>query len=189
MAVKALNIASGLYGIINSELKHYDETNSLTPDSSSGTITAIVRGMAQGTTNNTFDGNSILLKKIGLNFSMQMHASATSTRLRIMLIKDTRPQSSLPAITDILSSNTINAFLNIDDQLNRFRVLRDKRVILNTNNPEKVLMVNRAFKRCHVKFTDAQVPVLNDFYVVLLSDESTNTPTVTVTSRLRYYDN
>lgn len=189
MAYSAYKLATNLKGIINSELKHYDESTTMNPDNTSGTITAIVRGMAQGDTNNTMDGNSILLKSVNLRFSVIMNASATCTRLRFLLLKDTRPNSALPAITDILSSSSIQAFMNIDDQLKRFRVLADKKITVNTQNPEKQFFISRKFKQTHVKFNDAQLPVLNDFYVACISDEPTNTPTINMTSRLRFYDN
>ena len=83
-ASRALSVAYGLKSIINSELKHYDESGTSTPDGASGSIVGILRGMAQGDTNNTFDGNSILCKSVQVRFSTNMNASATSTRVRCM---------------------------------------------------------------------------------------------------------
>jgi len=188
-ARKALAIATAVQGIVNSELLHYDETNNVTPDNSTGTITGISRGMSQGDTNNTFKGNSILLKKINLRFSALMNSSATATRLRFIVLRDLRPQTALPGITDILSGTNVQAFLNIDDQIQRFRVLMDKRITLTTNYPEKMFIFNRQFRRMHIKFNDSQVPVLNDIIIACLSDEPTNTPTINIGSRLRFYDN
>lgn len=174
--------------IVNSELLHYDENGTSTPTGSTGDIIGILRGMTQGDTNNTMHGNSILLKSVQTNFTVNMNASATSTRLRVLMLLDTRPLAALPAITDILSSNTINAFMNIDDQIKRFRILKSFTVVVNTQYPEKVYKLYKKMN-LHCKFNDSQVPILNDILYVLLSDESTNTPTVTYNSRLRFYDN
>lgn len=190
--VKALSIATRLAGIINSELKHYDETNTLTPDSATGTSTSIVRGMAQGLTNNTFDGNSILVKKVSFAVNLLMNASATTTRVRLVVALDTRPSTTLgtlPAWTDVFSANALNSLRNIDDQIKRFWILYDRVHIVNSVSlSEKTFMFTVPFNR-HIKFTDAQVPNLNDIVVLAISDEATNTPTLGILSRLRYYDN
>jgi len=188
-ARKALAIATAVQGIVNSELLHYDETNNITPDNSTGSVVGISRGMSQGDTNNTFKGNSILLKKINLRFSCLMNSSATATRMRFLVLRDTRPLTSLPAITDVLSGTNVQSFMNIDNQIQRFRVLMDRRIVLTTNYPEKMFIFNRKFRRMHIKFDDNQVPVLNDIVILAVSDEPTNTPTVNIGSRLRFYDN
>jgi hypothetical protein len=78
--------------------------------------------------------------------------------------------------------------MNIDDQLSRFRVLMDRRYTLNTNKPEVLTKLNRTFSR-HIKFTDAQVPNLNDIVILAFSDEATNFPAINIQSRIRFYDN
>lgn len=177
--------------VLNSELKHYDETNAPTPDTATGSVVSIVRGMAQGDTNNTFQGNSILLKSIQCRGSIVKNATATTTRVRYMLVRDSRPQSSVPAITDILSAASILGNMNIDDQIQRFRVLYDRTyVVSNVAGCPPNITFNYYVKQSHhIKFNDSAVPVLNDYLLLAISDEATNTPTVTTASRLRYYDN
>lgn len=191
MAMKALSIAGRVASIVNSELKHYDETNTVTPDTTTGSVVSIVRGMSQGDTNNTFEGNSFLVKSIFIRGSVVLNASATSSRVRYLLVKDTRPQAAVPAITDVLSAATIIAPLNIDDQIKRFKVLYDRTFNVSNVSGAMPEITFKGFKKqnSHIKWNDSQVPVLNDYLLVCLSDEVTNTPTVTTISRVRYYDN
>lgn len=190
-ASRALYLATKVAGIVNSELKHYDESQTLNPDNSTGAVVSIVRGMAQGDTNNTFEGNSILAKRLNCRINLGLGASATATKVRIAIVWDTRPSTTLatiPAWTDVFSAASTNAMMNIDDQLNRFRIMHDKTYMLTTNYPEKQIVINKSFSR-HIKFTDAQVPNLNDIILLTFSDEATNVPGVLCQSRLRFYDN
>lgn len=188
-ASRAMSIASSLAGIINSELLHYDESNNNTPNSSTGSVFSLVRGMAQGDTNNTFTGNSILLKKINLKGTVTINASATTSRVRFMVLVDKRPQSAVPAVTDILSSANVTSFMNIDDQLLRFKVLKSRTFAIDANTLREIPFAYNFDMNRHIKFDDTQTPVSGDLVVLLLSDEATNTPTVNMQSRIRYYDN
>jgi hypothetical protein len=180
-----------VYGIVNAEQKHYDELNNMNPDSATGASVSIIRGMTQGDTNVSLNGNSILCKQLVFGVSVNMNAVATSTKWRLMAVWDTRPSTTLatiPAWTDVQSASNVNSFMNIDDQLNRFRVIFDRRGTVTTSYPERQFTIYRkCFK--HTKFTDAQVPNLNDIIILCFSDEAANTPTISVRSRLRYYDN
>lgn len=191
VASKALSIANGLRGIINSELKHYDEALGATAVSSAGSVTSLVSGISQGDTNNTITGNSILMKQFHIIGNLLINASATVSRVRVMLVQDTRPVGgATPAVTDILNASTVRSFLNIDDQLNRFRVLKNRLFILSqATTPEEITFTWHVKKTQHIKFNDSQQVILNDLLLLVLSDESTNTPTIAYSTRLRYYDN
>lgn len=192
-AYKALTLATKVASIVNSELKHYDEAVSLSPDSSVGSRTSPIRGMAQGDTNNTFDGNSILVKSFFIRGTISIGASATATRVRLALVWDTRPSSvlgTIPAWTDVFSAADVNAMMNIDDQIKRFKVLFDRTYTLSTvmGRLEIPFRIFKKFSR-HVKFNDSQVPILNDLILLSFSDEAANTPNIVGYSRLRFYDN
>ena len=120
---------------------------------------------------------------------LSLNGSATTTRIRCMLVRDTRPNNSLPAVSDVLSSINVNAFMNIDDQIKRFRVLHDKVIVLDSNNHREYVV--KVYKKLnhHLKLNDTQTPVLNDIFWLMVSDEATNTPSVSIQSRIRYYDN
>lgn len=190
VASKALATANYIRGMVNCELHNYDEAQTATAIDNSGSVTSLIDGIAQGDTNNTFTGNSLLLKRVQLRGTIAMHASATSTRVRLMVVLDKRPPSSgtPPVVTDILNTAAITSFLNIENQIGRFKVLMDRTYVVNTQFPERPFTFFRKLS-LHCKFNDSQELSLNDVLILQISDESTNTPTVAFNSRLRYYDN
>lgn len=187
----AWSLATKMYGMINSELKHFDATPVNTTVGTTATIASLCP-TTQGDADNTFQGNSIMAKSIQINYRIGMSASATSTRVLIAVVLDTRPVGgSVPAFTDIFANSTTFAFLNIDDQIGRFRVLyrRTHMMSINQTSQEVQRKIYRKLGNLHVKYNDAQGVTLNNLLIVALSDEATNTPMVTVSSRIRYYDN
>jgi hypothetical protein len=174
--------------VLNSEKKHYDENNNQSP-STTGTVQSIVRGIAQGTGDSNIVGNSIRIKRINYSGQVTINASASETRLRWALILDKRPETSVPAWTDIYETANLQSFLNIDDQPGRFVVLRQKRIVLSTSAYSEQQWQGSIPVDLHVRFNDSQIPRMNDLLIVVISDETTNTPAMAVNTRLRYYDN
>lgn len=190
VAQKALAMATSLKGIINAELKHYDESNSVTP-TTSGTTFSIVQGLAQGDTNSSINGNSVFVKKIVIRGSAVINASALGTRVRIMVIRDLRPVAGVVAApSDVLATpiNT-NSLLNIISGQNRFKVLMDKLIVLDSSSNGEYFFKHFIEQSFHTKFNSTPNPVLNDIFVLALSSEGTFTPNVNIASRIRYYDN
>lgn len=174
--------------VLNSEKKHYDESNSQVP-STSGVVVSIVRGLAQGTTENQMVGNSIRLKRINYNIQAALNPSSSVTRVRWALVLDKRPETSVPSYTTIYSSTLINSFLNIDDQPGRFVVLRQKRMVLSAAALAELQYSGSVPLDLRIRFNDSQIPRENDLLLCILSDEATDTPSIVTGTRLRYYDN
>lgn len=174
--------------VLNSEKKHYDENNNQSP-STTGTVQSIIRGIAQGTTENQLVGNSLRLKRINYSGQVAMNASATETRLRWAIVLDKRPETSVPSYTTIYSAATLQSFLNIDDQPGRFVVLKQKRITLSGNSYAEHQWQGSIPVDFKIRFNDSQIPRMNDILMVVISDETTNTPSMVVNTRLRYYDN
>lgn len=190
-ARRALRLAQVTAGKVEGELKHYDETNTVSPDNSGGNVSSVVRGIAQGTSDNQITGNSVMLKSIRLRGSCVIDSLATATRIRLLFVLDKRPESSVPAITDILASASIHAFMNIDNQRGRFQVLKDVNINLDQTQYDEV---TREFyvswpRGYMLQFNDSQVPIKGDILMVALSDEATNKPSVSYMSRIMYVDN
>lgn len=186
-AQKALSLASHVASIVNSELKYYDETNNIQP-SSTGDMLSVVGGIAAGTGPTNFEGNSILLKRLVGRASVIMNSSATATRIMLAIVQDRQVnQTTAPSYTQIWSTNTVNSLQNIAAYPGRFRILWRKYVIVDTSFPEKMVKFNLNMSR-HIKFNTTTVSK-NDFFLTYISDEATNTPTVNIQTRLRYYDN
>lgn len=190
------DIASAAYrgvkyikGLVNSERYKFDTDTSSSP-STSGTITHLT-AIAQGDAENQRSGNGILCRYILINAVMQLHASATNTTYRILIVSDSQQVGdSSPAISDVLNSVGLTSALN-RGTVGRFNVLYD--VVQNINNVGTPTRVHRIYlpTMCHVRFngplsTDIQK---NGVYLILISNEATNTPSFSYFSRISYHDN
>jgi hypothetical protein len=95
----------------------------------------------------------------------------------------------VPSYTTIYSAATLQSFLNIDDQPGRFVVLKQKRITLSGNSYAEHQWQGSIPVDFKIRFNDSQIPRMNDILMVVISDETTNTPSMVVNTRLRYYDN
>lgn len=189
LALKAFRGVKALRGIINSEKKKHDAGVSETP-STSGAVTSLA-SIAQGDTLVQRNGNSILAKYLGIRYTVNMNASATNTILRTILVKDLQQVSdTAPTLGDVLQDVTVNSFLDYKFP-GRFSVLMDKTIQLSANgrngHMEKInIPLNTHIKYNGTASTDIQK---NGLYLMFVSNESANVPTISGASRLHYYDN
>lgn len=186
MAYKGVNY---LKGLVNSEVYKFDTDTSSSP-STAGTITHL-SAIAQGDAENSRSGNSIYLRSVLVNGVMQIHASATSTTYRIMIVSDSQQVGDTsPAISDILNSVGVTSALN-RGTVGRFSVLYDKMFNINTAaTPTRCHKIFLPMLR-HVRFNGAATTDIqrNGIYLVLISNEATNTPSFAYFSRCSYHDN
>lgn len=110
-------------------------------DVSSGTLTLnladsfsllgplLINGIAGGTTRTARLGGSLSMTKIQLRLTC--YAASLFPDLRVVIVYDHQPQGALPAVTDIFSADSFNAFMNISNS-DRFLVLADE--FLKTKN-------------------------------------------------------
>lgn len=88
----------------------------------------------QGTTDNTRIGNKILLKNIRIKGSLSVVSNnQTGDRVRVILYKDMQTNGAAAAVTDLLETATVDSFLRMDN-VERFKVIKDKYVDLNPPN-------------------------------------------------------
>lgn len=188
IAQKALAVGKYLKGLINVE-KHYFDTNASGPVDNSGSI-SLLSGIGQGDDVNQRQGNSVLAKTLLFRTFCNLNTSAESTQLRFIIIKDLENQGSTPSVSDVIGpSPSVITPLNVD-HTSRYQVLRDKVLTLkkdmNSYNMKQFITVND-----HLKFTGSGTTDVykNAIYLILISDQATNTPSVTWNSRVGYYDN
>lgn len=195
LAKKALQGVWQLRGLVNSEMKYNIQNNtSLYPDYN-GTITCL-NLIAQGDSATTRDGNSIYVRSLHLRLQLTIHASATTTRIRVMVLYDTWNQGVDPAVGNVLENTalgTVNAPMSVLHPIyaRRFHLLHSK-IYQLTSVARTELPVNLYWKlRHHIKYkgvnsTDNQN---GSIYMLLICNEQTNTPTVSFLSKLSYHDN
>lgn len=183
VAHKALRLARAANKI---ELKYHDTTGiSVTPDTSTGSVTHL-SSVAQGDGSQERIGLAISPTSVELRLNFSKHASATATTIRLVIYQYVLGAST--AITDYFSSPAVT---NFKANLRQYdtRTLKDMTINLNTDRPEVTRFI-RVRMRGIIGYdgsagADSQK---NGLYLIMLSDEATNTPTVTGQARLFYKD-
>jgi len=183
----------GAASLLNAEVKHVDTAHSVAITTTPSL--QLVSGIAQGDTALTRDGMSCKLKGGLFDIVVNMHASATSTRIRHLVVVDTRNNGSAPAAADIYDTGDTNGLMNIDSYPNRFVVLHDEYIRLDTasNRNFRVKVALPALMDMHLTFNGTGATIASvagpAIYSILHSTEATNTPSSACTFRLYFVDN
>jgi len=193
-AARALTVLKGASNLLNAEIKHLDLTTSDTPNQTA-TVTYL-SGIAQGDTNLTRDGNSVKLKGGLIKTVYVIHASATASRIRHIIFVDLRNRSAAPTASDVFDTAASgNGLLNLDSAPNRFVVLHDEYVRLDTasNRVFAAEVPIPALDNVHLNYVGTGATAASaegpSVWSILQSTESTNTPSVVMHSRLFFVDN
>ncbi len=190
LASKAWSGVKYLKKIVNVEKKIHD-TSIAEAVSSTGAIHSL-HDVAQGDTINTRDGNSLKGLYLGFRMGCTQNLTATQSLIRVMVVADKQQIGDAePSVGNILQSAVVTSYLN-EDTLGRFSVLYDKVFTMaeNSDSLQKYAEWNHNFEH-RIRYNGAAATDIqkNGLFMLLLSDEATNTPTVAITVRLRFVDN
>lgn len=192
MAYSAYKGMKYLKGMVNAELKKHV----LVHNETVGTAGQVyhLNGIAQGDTNLQRNGNSILGRWLFGRALIVQHANAVNTFVRYLIVQDKQQiGDTTPNTANVLQSISILSSLNVNES-RRFKILKDGLVKFDaptgTNGQSKVIKFNIDTKS-HVKYngtasTDIQK---NGLYLILISNETTNTPTWDSNLTFNFYDN
>lgn len=193
MARRAWTLATRLRRLVNVEIKKFDANTSATYVDSTGGLYPLCE-VPQGDNDQTRDGKSIKPLSLLIRGECINDATAKTTCTRIMLLQDTQQiADTTPSVSDVLDGTLAPVYmapLN-NETVGRFRVLADFRVMLDDAK------VNRKpwtiYKKLvgHIRYngiasTDIQK---GGYYLLCVSDQATNRPTITFNSRLSFTDN
>lgn len=189
MAKTALRKVNKLNSIVKSELKTIDHLFP-TPQSGIPTITSLT-SLIQGTDYNQRIGRSIRLKSVQYQGNIGMNASATSTLYRIVIFVDNDNTGTPPASTDI-GIGTVNDIRSSNpNAMKRFTILQDRLIRMATGNVLNFPL--KGFRRLNhsVKYdgTAAIDTSQGSLWLLTVSDQAINQPSITCTARVRYWDN
>ena len=141
-------------------------------------------------------GNSIKLQSIDVRYRIFMNTSSGNSVVRVIIFRDLDGYGTAPAISDVLQDGvgTSTAPLSEHDFLNRkrFSILYD---YINTLSPQG----ERGYcahvhipHEGHVLYLGSASSATSNgkgsVYMLVISDESTNTPSVAFQSRLVFTD-
>lgn len=191
IAQKAYTGVKYLSGLVNAEKFKFDSSIAWTP-TTAGDISSL-NLIAQGDGDSGRTGNSIFVRGLSIQGNMSRNSAGTypdGQVVKLMVVMDTQQVGDTsPAITDIIESNGVNSFLN-SDTVGRFQVLYNKRITLDTQHPNVLIKFNKSMRH-HIRFNGSGASDVQKggLYVLALSNESTNAPTVGLQCRLTYHDN
>lgn len=183
LAKKAYSLAKKAEG--KKELKHNAISITDTSPDTTGALQEL-SVLAQGDTNNTRDGDVIYPTSIKMRGVLSMAGAASDTYVRFIVF---RWKSGSPsAITDILVSGSVISFKS---EANRFQseILMDKVVNLNDSKSTSVFIQKSLRCKKYIGYNQSTTAAnRNSIWLLTLSNESTNAPTLTMGSRLYFKD-
>lgn len=199
----AMNLAQGamkgvkfLKSILNVERKTLDTSGTGVTVSDSGSVVWLST-VTTGTAYNQRTGSVVKAVQLSMRGNIVFNSSASATQFRcIVFYNKGLNQGATPAVTDILQNTTGNAGpispYNVDN-VGDFKVLSDKVYLLDdVNNRQKNFSM---FARLghHLRWDTSGDAIADTeqghIFMLLVSDEATNTPTLSYTARLRFIDN
>ncbi len=193
-AEKALAVARAVRALINVEYKNIRVNFTADPNSTGAVVN--LTGIAQGDTNASRDGNKVRAKHLHVGGSAVLNASATTTLLRMYILRDNNGSTTQPAITDLWSS--VNVFFNGQPKLgdpqnnSRFSVLWDKKIILSaTGGKEQAYFEYKMELDHHIFYTGTASTDegKGNVYLFIASSEATNDPVISAACNIKFLDN
>lgn len=173
------------------EVKYVDTLTSATV-ANSGTYIVPLADLAQGAAMGQRIGLEAKIKAYKITMSLKENASATNTVYRILIVKDKKPVLSTNIVwTDVVKSAVPHAQYNMDNFRSRFVIYKDIFAGTGISNTNHEYNFRKTFKNGQVqKYTDAATNTQNQgrFYLIAISDEATNVPTLSVSTRVLYTD-
>lgn len=182
--------------LINIETKFVDKAQTSTAISTTATVFAISQ-TAQGLDVSNRVGDSIKLQHITVRGRVNVSTAASNSLVRIMVIRDLDGYGTAPVSADILQdSATVSSCLSPINYLNRerFSVLYDELVELQgiVQGTAGMPFYFDSAHAGHVLYLGTTATAASNgkgsLYVVALSDEATNTPSIAFYSRVTYTD-
>ena len=195
MASAAWSTGMFLKKMINTEKKFYDTAISQA-GTQLGTVTSLL-DIPQGDTGQTRDGRSLRIRSLQLKGQIVQNVSATQTFARVMLIADLRPNageiSDATAFLQAGSASNVFALASLDVG-GRFVTLMDRTYsllpkIAGTPDARLIKFYHKMDKVVKYAGSATDDPENYNLYLVTISSEATNTPTISAEIRLRFIDN
>lgn len=194
----AKRTASGLNEIrrlINVEEKVLQTDNASASFDTTGTVYSLTT-IAQGTDYDERIGNSIKLISLEINARIFMNTSSGQTVYRFIVFRDLDGYGTAPTTSDLLDGGigTSTAPMSFVDFLRRkrFSILFDERGTLSPQGERGVYVSVHMEHDGHVLYLGTTAAAASNgkgsIYLAVLSDETTNAPTIAFQSRVIFTD-
>lgn len=163
---------------------------------SSNTVTITpISLIAQGDTANDREGSKVVLTSLQMKYSWKQNTNAVASRCRVMLVLDKQVNGATFSAGDLLQSTALGTGivspLNLDGAF-RFKILYNKVHTLSSEG--SVVQYGEMFRKINIPARYTGVPgnianvLSSGLFLVHLSDETTQTPTISFFTRIRFID-
>ncbi len=195
-ASKALSVAYAVKRLVNVEFKHHNVVQQAQAVTDAGLITNLSL-LSQGDSSTTRDGGSVKFTSLRLSYMIGIHASATLSVVRVMIVHDKQTNQAQFTLADLLFDATIVDNILSPYNINnasRFNVLYDKVHTLNIAGSSGMLQ-RTIHRKLNMKTRyDANVGDVTDLTqdslsMIFISDQPTNDPNLSLNYRSRFIDN
>lgn len=183
--------------LINVEVKAVDTYVSNSPDNSTvnTTFVSALSSIAQGDSYNNRDGLSVKYQKLHVSgHFVSTFTAINESVVRILIVKDLEQVgSTVPSTSDIIETASgflVNNPLNILN-MGRFKIIDDFRLSVSFQG-NAIALFDREYVlkgHCHFSGSSATTWTKDGIYLVAMSDQSSELPTLTWSARVTYTDN
>jgi hypothetical protein len=183
--------------LINIETKFLDTNTTSYTVTTTGSMQPISQ-IAQGLTSANRVGDSIRIQHIELRGRVTVSTAATNSLVRVMLVRDLDGYGTAPTVADVLEVNaSVGAPLSPErfQKRERFSILFDELIAVQSATSSGCSSVPFTFMTTHqghILYLGTTAASASDgkgsIYLVAVSDETVNTPTVAFVSRILFTD-
>jgi len=195
---RAFKGVNALRKLINIEFKRFDTTDTGRAMSQAGAVLQMSQ-IPQGLDRHNRVGDSIRTQYLKFSGQIFISGSAIRSIARVMIVRDKENLGSAPAGSDILTTaGTSNAtscgynYFNtsIGSTGGRFTVLYDEAVALSVTGDQSAYLHFQTPLSQHIRYSGSGATATREgsLWVVLLTNESTNVPTIDWDAQLQFTD-
>lgn len=143
-----------------------------------------------GTGDTDLIGSKCVIRSLFIRLTIVPNASAGMNFLRFIVFQDRQANGVAPTSAFILDTTVNNKWLAPlrIDYSKRFKVIFDK--LYTVDNDANGSQVDKIYRKLYIRYADAYGgnPATNGLYLLMVSDQATNGPSVDYVSRVRYTD-
>ncbi len=194
-ASKALAVAYSVKRLLNVETKFIQTQVTAGAASQAGLFT-LLNSIGQGDSAELRDGNQLKLTYLQVSWDITQHVTAVATSVRVIIVKDKRPDGAVFTLAQLLADATAND--NIVSPKNfdfarRFVICFDRRYSMSDSGTKK--FIGSYYKKLNEiqRFTGSSAGIGTiespTYHMVTLTSEASNVPSITLFSRMGFIDN
>ena len=149
-----------------------------------------LNAIPDGDGRNERSGSSLYAFQLDFRWDWAINVADNVSKCRLIIFSDSRQvNNTQPTVLNLLAVANPNSQFTFENRV-RFKILADVTQVIDSTSPQMVAghIVKRLKLKC--KYTGAAAATWSDngLFLVVLSDETVNFPTLRFTSRLKYND-